>query len=194
MKSNILLLSATELEHSRKSIGGFPIHITGVGKISSTLRTTELIQEYKPSLVINFGSCGNLKNHKVGELLQIGVVHNDIDTRPFGRYGQTPFTRLNEIQLDTYSHIECFTTDIIYDTGRSDYTIKYQEMIQKCDVVDKELYGIAQVCKHYSTPLLSFKWVSDDGETDKWEENASLGFSEFEKYFNQKFGKSINKS
>ena len=187
MTSNILLLSATPLEHGRKTIGDYPIHFTGVGKISTALRTTELIKEHKPLLVINFGSCGNLKNHKVGELLSVGTVHNDIDARPFGEYAQTPFTPLKEIGLDAKSDIKCFTTDMIYDSGRGDYPRKYQEMIRECDVVDMELYAIAQVCKYYSKPLLSYKWVSDDGNPDKWEENAALGFDKFEKYFRENF-------
>lgn len=187
MATNILLLSATPLEHGRDSIGDYPIHITGIGKISAAQRTTELIQEHKPLLVINFGSCGNLKNHKVGELLSVGTVYNDIDARPFGEYGQTPFTLLNELKLDLTSRIKCFTTDMIYDNGRGDYPRKYQEMIQECDVVDMELYAIAQVCKYYSKPLLSYKWVSDDGETDKWEENAALGFDKFQQYFKKQF-------
>lgn len=189
MVDSILLLSATELEHGQRSIGNYPIHITGVGKISSALRTTELIKEHKPRLVINFGSCGNLKNHKVGELLSVGKVYNDIDARPFAEYGRTPFTPLGEIGLDSKSDIKCFTTDIIYDNGRGDYPIQYQQMIKECDIVDMELYSIAYVCKYYSVPLLSYKWVSDDGETDKWEENANLGFSEFKKYFKEKFVK-----
>ena len=187
MATNILLLSATELEHGQRSIGDYPIHITGVGKISSALRTTELIKEHRPLLVINFGSCGNLKNHKVGELLSVGKVYNDIDTRPFGEYGQTPFTNLKEIELDSKSDITCFTTDMFYDSGRGDYPRKYKEMVQTCDVIDMELYSIAQVCKYYSVPLLSYKWVSDDGETDKWEENAALGFEKFQEYIKEKF-------
>lgn len=189
MVDSILLLSATPLEHGEQSIEGYPIHIIGVGKISAAHKTTELIKDYKPSLIINFGSCGNLKNHKVGKLLSVGSVYNDIDARPFGEYGQTPFTTLKQIELDTTSDIKCFTTDMIYDKGRGDYPRKYQEIIQECDIVDMELYSIAQVCKHYSIPLLSYKWVSDDGETDKWEENANLGFSEFKKYFKEKFVK-----
>ena len=185
--SNILLLSATPLEHGESKVGDIPIHITGIGKISAALRTTELIKEHRPLLVINFGSCGNLKNHKVGELLSVGTVYNDIDARPFGDYGQTPFTPLKEIGLDSKSDIKCFTTDIIYDRNRTDYPTTYKSMIDECDVVDMELYAIGYVCKYYSKPLLSYKWVSDDGETDKWEENAMKGFEEFKKEILNKF-------
>ena len=43
----------------------------------------KLIHEHKPEFVINFGSCGNLKNHKVGKVMKVGKVFNNIDVRPF---------------------------------------------------------------------------------------------------------------
>ena len=100
-----------------------------------------LIHKYKPELVINFGSCGNLKNNKVGEVLEVGTVYNNLDARPFTEYGVTPETKYSEIKLSN-SNIKCFTTDQIYDNTRSDYAKKYLEMINKCDIVDMECYSL----------------------------------------------------
>ena len=52
-------------------------------------------------------------------------------------------------------------------------------MVKMCDMGDMELYSIAQVCSHYNKLLYSFKWVSDDGDSSKWEENAKKGFENF---------------
>ena len=38
----VLLISATELEHGEESIYGLPIHIVGVGKVSSCFHTSIL--------------------------------------------------------------------------------------------------------------------------------------------------------
>lgn len=181
MKSKVLLLSATELEHGRLSINGIPIFITGVGKISAAHNTTELIREYKPDLVINFGSCGNLKYHKVGQLLRIGKVHNDIDAEPFAKYGDTPFSEWSTITFDDSEH-SCFSTDYFYDSSENKYSENYLKMIKSCDVIDMELYSIAQVCKSMGVPLQSFKWVSDDGSSKDWNRNAKMGYDSFEKY------------
>ena len=81
--SKYLFLSATELEHQELEIFGSEIHIIGVGKINAAMNTTRLIEKYNPSHVINFGSCGNLQNHKIGEVLTVGKVYNNIDVRPF---------------------------------------------------------------------------------------------------------------
>ena len=54
----VLLVSATKLEHGVESIYGLPVHIIGVGKISSCFHTSLLLEKYNPELVINFGLVG----------------------------------------------------------------------------------------------------------------------------------------
>tara|TARA_A200000159_G_scaffold36036_1_gene32524 strand:+ start:14834 stop:15415 length:582 start_codon:yes stop_codon:yes gene_type:complete len=185
--SKYLFLSATDLEHNELEIFGSEIHIIGVGKINAAMNTTRLIEKYNPSHVINFGSCGNLQNHKIGEVLTVGKVYNNIDVRPFAEYGHTPFHGLGAITLQGKSDIKCFSTDQFYDKHRTDYADKYLEMVKKCDIVDMELYSIAQVCSRYNKLLYSFKWISDDGDSSKWEENAKKGYINFKQRIKELF-------
>jgi adenosylhomocysteine nucleosidase len=193
----IILVSATPLEHGGlKDINGVPIFQTGIGKINSAMNMTNILTSYsgntsyqnfeKTDLVINFGSCGNLKNYKVGEVIEVGEVYNNIDVRPFAEYGCTPETPDCEIKLSD-SAVKCFTTDQIYDNTRTDYAQKYLEMIDKCDIVDMECYSLAYVCKEYGVKFKSYKWVSDDGNVDTWEENAAIGFENFKKLLIEKY-------
>ena len=180
--TKIILVSATPLEHGGlKDINGIPIFQTGIGKINSAMNMTDILNSYNEvDVVVNFGSCGNLKNHKVGEVIEVGEVYNNIDVRPFAEYGCTPETPDCEIKLSD-SGVKCFTTDQIYDNTRTDYAKKYLEMINKCDIVDMECYSLAYVCKKYGVDFKSYKWVSDDGNIDSWEENAAIGFENFKK-------------
>ena len=82
MKNKILLLSATDYEHDCKDLFGIPIYITGIGKINAAINTTKLIHEHDPDIVINFGSCGNLKDYKIGEVLEVGTAVNDFEMEP----------------------------------------------------------------------------------------------------------------
>jgi len=186
--NRIILVSATPLEHGGlKDINGVPIFQTGIGKINSSMSMTDILTSYaEVDLVINFGSCGNLKNHKVGEIIEVGEVYNNIDVRPFAEYGCTPESSDCELKLSD-SEIKCFTTDQIYDNTRTDYAQKYLEMIDKCDIVDMECYSLAYVCKKYGVDFKSYKWVSDDGDIDKWEKNASVGFQNFREQFLQTY-------
>ena len=97
--SKYLFLSATDLEHNELEMFGSKIHIIGVGKINAAMNTTRLIEKYDPDCVINFGSCGNLKDYKIGEVLTVGEVFNNIDVRPFAEYGHTPFHGLGSFKL-----------------------------------------------------------------------------------------------
>jgi len=169
--SNILLVSATKLEHHDEEIAGFPIHIIGVGKVEAALNMAELIRRYKPSYVINFGSCGNLKNHKVGEILEISEVHDDF-------YGCVVPEHL-PILLKPIGY-KLFTTDTFYDKGKT-YSEHYNKMVQECDVVDMEGYSIAKVCMEANVSVSLFKWVSDDGSSKDWQANAAAGYTNFKK-------------
>lgn len=183
----MILVSATPLEHGgEKDINGIPIFQTGIGKINSATNLTKIILEETPDIIINFGSCGNLKDFKVGDIIEVGTVYNNIDVRPFAEYGCTPESNDCEIKLGK-SNVKCFTTDQIYDNTRTDYAQKYLDMIDKCDIVDMECYSLAYVAKKFDIPFFSYKWISDDGNVDTWEENASVGFMNFREHLLQTF-------
>lgn len=183
----IVLVSATPLEHGGlKDLNGVPIFQVGIGKINSAMNMMKIIQEEEPDVVVNFGSCGNLSDYQVGDVIEVGSVYNNIDVRPFAPYGCTPASPHCELELSD-SGVKCFTTDQIYDNSRSDYAEKYKEMIDTCDIVDMECYSLAYVCKQFDIPFYSFKWVSDDGEPDSWEENAAIGFKNFRTTFLEYF-------
>jgi adenosylhomocysteine nucleosidase len=167
--SNILLISATKLEHHEEELFGIPIHIVGVGKVNAAVNTYRLVQQYKPEYVINFGSCGNLKNHNVGQVLEIGEIYDDF-------YGCVVPEHDPIIVSD--SDIKLFTTDTFYDKFAT-YSNSYHQNINKCDLVDMEGYSIAKVCKEENISLSLYKWVSDDGSTKDWEANAAVGYENF---------------
>tara|TARA_X000000368_G_scaffold390021_1_gene352934 strand:- start:442 stop:1002 length:561 start_codon:yes stop_codon:yes gene_type:complete len=167
--SDILLISATELEHNCTSLYGYPIHIVGIGKIEAGFNINKIISEYNPKLIINFGSCGNLKNYKPGEILEVGEVINDFFADKIYSYDNITISK---------SRIKCFTTDTFYIINEN-YHEEYLKNINSCDIVDMELYPIAYACKNNNIKLLSYKWVSDDGDVDSWREAADLGFNNF---------------
>jgi nucleoside phosphorylase len=46
-----------------------------------------------------------------------------------------------------------------------------------------ELYSITRVCREFKIPIISYKWVSDDGGTEDWVENCRIGYESFKKTF-----------
>jgi adenosylhomocysteine nucleosidase len=183
----ILLLTATPFEADAmdNKIMGVEIHYTGVGKINAAIITTQLIEKHQPDVVVNFGSCATLhENDEIGKVYEVGDVHNDIDCTPLSEYGTTPFCGLSELQVNHGSTIQCLTTDRFYNKNRTDYSENFIYILKnKIDIIDMELYSIAQVCKRKELPLFSYKWVSDDGDPDEWLTNSKIGFQNFKELF-----------
>tara|TARA_R110001592_G_scaffold141074_4_gene362384 strand:- start:1927 stop:2463 length:537 start_codon:yes stop_codon:yes gene_type:complete len=176
--SRILLLSATDLEHGDSFLFDNEIHITGIGKVNAAVETARLINTYKPELVVNFGSCGAVKDISIGEVLKVGKVINDLDVMNL--------TNDVDITLQGKGDIVCCTTDHFYDKSKKvqSKTFHYRDDI---DIVDMELYGIAKACQAASVFCYSYKWVSDDGDIDKWKDNAANGYETFKSVFKDTF-------
>jgi len=175
---NILLVSATELEHGESDLFGIPIHIVGIGKVNAAVNTTRLIKKYNPDVIINFGSCGSVKHFKVGDVIEVGTAVNDFDGA-----GTAEF---DPIVFNPDAKVRCFTTDSFYHKDSNEYTKSYLEDIKTCDIVDMEIYSIAISCLIEKKSLYCYKWVSDDGDSSNWLENAALGYNRFKEIFKQK--------
>ena len=175
----IILVSASPKEHGGlKDINGVPIFQVGIGKINAASNLTEILWNEEPDIVVNFGSCGNLKDYKVGGVLEVGEIVNDFDTMGLS---ENPTIRLCN------TGVKCFTTDTIYDSTHERYSDSYNQSIKDCTIVDMECYALAQVCKQREIPFYSFKWVSDDGTPGTWEEHAAIGFENFKEVFINRF-------
>jgi adenosylhomocysteine nucleosidase len=176
----VILVSASPFErYNEEEINGVPIYAIGVGKVNAAQRLTKIILEEEPDMIVNFGSCGNLKDYKIGDVLKVGTVINDFET-----YGLTNEER--EIVIDENSDIKLFTTDHFYQPFEN-YSSWFNQNINKCDLVDMEGFALAKVCKDFDIPFHSFKWVSDDGNPDHWMENAAIGYKNFKNEFLQFF-------
>jgi adenosylhomocysteine nucleosidase len=176
MKNKVFIVALPQEVNLTKSINGFPIIYSGVGKINASIAALSAIHQGYDE-IINIGSCGSV-NLKTGTIVKIGQVFQDIDGTPLSKYGETPFEAASEqIVLDRTTLISCFTTDYFYDSKQIDkYSPSYLSMINRSSVFDMECFAIAKVCKRFNIPFSSYKWVSDDGDNNSWEENCKIGF------------------
>ena len=153
---------------------GHPVYYCGVGKVNAAMGVFELVNRGATRL-INVGSCGS-RRHALGEIIKVGTVYQDIDCTPFCDYGETAFEAgSGSIVLDPSSPHSCFSTDYFYDHQQlAKYSDAYLHQINTCSVFDMELFAMAKVCRRFSIDLHAYKWVSDDGDHEKWIENCVL--------------------
>ena len=164
----ILILVALKKELSVEDLPDLHIHYTGVGKINASIKTLEVIKDYSPSLIINYGTAGRL-NEKLKGLVEVNrFFQRDMDATSLGfKIGQTPFDDIEEINFGNHG-FSCGTGD--------SFVTQIPEL--KTDLVDMEAYPIAKICYIKNVKFRCFKYISDNANAqanDDWNENVSAG-------------------
>ena len=165
------------LQDETKGLKNF--HFTGVGKINATLKTVELIIEYGPDRIVNFGTAGSTKTNISGLVKCTRFVQRDMDVRGLFDFvlGETPFEDITDIQFGD-NGFTCGTGD---NFAQSTVDIE-------CDLVDMEAYAIAKVCKIKNVYFECYKYVSDyinKQSSYDWGVNVQKGAKLFADKFNE---------
>ena len=132
----ILILVAIAEELSVEDLPDYQIHYTGVGKINASIKALEIIKDYSPTHLINYGTAGSL-NKKLKGLVEVTqFFQRDMDASPLGfKIGQTPFDEIEEINFGSTG----------YSCGTGDSFVTQTPKL-RTDLVDMEAYAIAKIC------------------------------------------------
>ena len=168
IKNRILILVAVKEELCEKDLPNFNIQYTGVGKINASIKTTEIIKEYSPTHIINYGTAGSLNEELKGLVEVTQFFQRDMNATPLGfKIGQTPFDDIAEIDLGSHG----------FSCGTGDSFVTQIPKL-KTDLVDMEAYAIAKICYMKNVNFRCFKYISDNADTDAnddWIKNVSSG-------------------
>jgi adenosylhomocysteine nucleosidase len=183
MSKHIILFVALESELPQDLVPeGVEIYYTGVGKVNAAIKTTDVLKGYlfggwkqDDVVVLNYGSAGSNTLPK-GTLADCRYfIQQDMNT-PFGLAHQTPF--------DDLIYPEITEPTIEFGTG---YVCRTQDKFEDNPqgIFDMEAYAIAKVCKIYGFDFTAYKYISDGGDIDDWEENHSKGKELFVEQLNK---------
>jgi adenosylhomocysteine nucleosidase len=181
MSKQIIVFVALESELPQDLIpNGVDIYYTGVGKVNAAIKATEVLYnlsffKYDDVVVLNYGSAGSNTLPK-GTLADCRYfIQNDMNT-PFGKTHETPF--------DSEIYPEIKEPTIEFGTG---YVCRTQDKFEDNPqgIFDMEAYAIAKVCKIYGFDFIAYKYISDGGDIDEWEENHSKGKELFVEQLNK---------
>ncbi|HLE11074.1 MAG: hypothetical protein A2504_01750 [Bdellovibrionales bacterium RIFOXYD12_FULL_39_22] len=187
-KGKIVFICAVPEESNRETmLWGYPIVHVGVGKINAAYKTALAIKEYGPTLVCNFGSCGSFMLPKGAMLAVSEVVNADMDATPLVPYTVTPFDKNGgrlALQCKGTKGVRCFTTETFTSQEKVEsFSPAKRALLSSCDIFEMELYAIAKVCQDLKVDFVSYKWVSDDGGLEEWQQNCKIGFNHFKEEF-----------
>ena len=153
---------------------GVELIYTGVGKVNAAISATQHLMHLNPrtTIVLNYGSAGSAV-HPVHSILKCKRFQQaDMDARPLAEKGHTPFDEL------LYPHVE--RDILVFEEGGILCTT--QDTFQQkpvYEVNDMEAYGIAKVCRIMGMDFTAYKFISDSGDANDWEDNHHLGVEQF---------------
>ena len=153
---------------------------TGLGKVNAAIKAVEIINEKRPRLLINYGTCGAVNTSLNGLIRIKKFIQHDIDCSPLGfEKGVTPYDQIQDISLSNDG----------YTCGSGDFFVS-ESMDLSCDVVDMEAYALAKACKLNNIEFLCYKYISDSADKsagEEWKSNRSKGFALFLEEIRLKF-------
>lgn len=175
MDKRIILFVALESELPNDKIpNSIDVYYTGVGKVNAAIKSTQVLSQLRnylenDVLVVNYGSAGS-NIFPVGTLIECRhFIQQDMDT-PFGEKYSTPF--------DEITHPQFKESVLKFGDGELCRTQDRFEMNPN-GVFDMEAYAIAKVCKRYRFNFVAYKYISDSGASDDWDDNHSKGIYKF---------------
>ncbi len=190
--SKVLVFVALATEISQKN-WDFPCRIvhTGVGKVNAALVATEAIGQYKPELVINLGTAGTLDEKYRGVCEINSVIQRDFDTTPLAPRGIVPFQESPSEFRSKFGNFRCGTGDS-FMTKKDSWAAE-----NKIQLVDMELYSIAQACFRNETPWRGAKYVTDvvgQNSSSDWQDQLKVANVQLLNWFSENIGIYLLKS
>lgn len=173
MENSLLIITALESELTPAALAAhIPIVYSGVGKINATMATMAAIQQYRPRLIVNFGTAGRI-NPGLSGLVQIKkVIQRDMIAEPLAPRGTVPFSSRPHEFHSHQGHYVCGSGDS-FVTQHDPWLTE-----NRIDLVDMELFAIASVAHAHDIAWLSYKFLSDNANEDsgtEWENRVNHG-------------------
>lgn len=151
---SVLVVVATKAEAAHIP-SSFRTVVTGLGKTAAAVETTRAVLTERPSLVVNVGSAGALRDGLAG-LFEIGrVINHDMNADAIRALGYDPHEVLELESGDTVlASGDVFVTD----------PVVRDRLAESAHLVDMEGYAVAYACQELGVPLRMVKHVSDQAD------------------------------
>jgi adenosylhomocysteine nucleosidase len=157
----------------------------GIGKVNAAVGCAMLIQQFKPSCVINTGSAGGIDpSLKVGDaVISIGLIYHDVDVTAFNYApGQLPkqpqifpvdekLIKLAEKSVDELKKEKALPETFNYCRGiigsgdvfmhKPEHIAEVRRVFPNIAAVEMEGAAIAHSCHLFSVPVLVIRALSD---------------------------------
>lgn len=152
-----LLVVALEIEAQHLHVHDLPILVTGLGKVNAALAVAEVVGRVRPSVVVNLGTAGALREHMEGTNEVTLVAQHDLNNDGILELTGVwpgPDVRVRPPTPDG---------DVVLTTGDTFVTdpVRAAALSLTASLVDMEGYAVARAAHHFDVPARIVKTVSD---------------------------------
>ena len=178
----------SELEALRKA-GVHGVALSGIGKVNAARTATEMILRDRPDFIINSGCAGSIDRTVGVKDLVIGeqVAYHDVWCGYGNAFGQVDgLPQRFDADPHLLSVAQSLRTDLTVHSGlvitgdqfyiSLEEDARQKELYPDALACDMESASIAQVCRHYGVPFLSFRMISDIHTSDEDQKATYEGF------------------
>ena len=169
-----LLVCALPAEAAHLHAGDLPVLITGLGKVQAALSVSRALGIARPSLIVNLGTAGALRDGLAGTHVIHTVIEHDLDSEAI-----LQLTGLAVgLPIDLSGHAVRYGTEpVVLATGDRfiDDNATRSRLAEHAHLVDMEGYAVAWAARAAAVPVRLIKLVSDDaseGAARTWAETV----------------------
>ena len=148
-----LLVVALEEEAAHLHSGDLPVLVTGVGKVNAAVAVSSILGEHSPSMIVNLGTAGALRDGLAGTYVVGRVIQHDLDDDALFALTGLHFGEPLDVASDgvTLATGDLFLTD----------PVRRERLAQHADLIDMEAYAVARAATVAGVPIMIVKEVSD---------------------------------
>jgi adenosylhomocysteine nucleosidase len=145
------------------------VHVIGVGKVNSAINTMKLINQYKPTRVINLGTAGGI-TVDTGCYRINNVWQHDVNLSALGLEPGIHQNDRDSLIVIPGPGKTCASGDL--------FVTEPNKLRVQCDIVEMEAYSVAKSAKACGIDVEIWKYISDKADAaagKTWQESVANG-------------------
>jgi len=158
-----LLVCALPGEAAHLHAGDLPVLITGLGKVQAAVSVTRALSTARPSLIVNLGTAGALRDGLAGTHVIHTVIEHDLDSEAILKLTGYAVG----LPIDISGHAAAYSAEhVVLATGDRfiDNNAARSQLAEHAHLVDMEGYAVAAAATAMNVPVVCVKEVSDSAE------------------------------
>ena len=176
----VLIVVATNFEIISDKLKIYPVLVTGIGMVNTSINLTRELSKNRYDLVINMGIAGSFKDSiNIGDVVEI----TEDSFSEIGFENNNQFNKFSEFDIKTsftvnpksaLKSVKSITVNTVHGNAQSISEIVERE---NADIESMEGAAVFNVCEYFNTNCIQIRSISNKVETrnkDNWDIKTAI--------------------